>query len=253
MSSINSSESKPVSFENISKIQTTGDAGQYVLIGKQKFHRHELMTAFGGTLNPGLAPAPVNQFANPAPLGLCAFALTTFVLSCYNANAGGIHKPNVVVGLAAFYGGSCQMFAGVWEIVVGNTFGGTALTSYGAFWLSYAAIQVKAFGIASAYGDDTHQFKNAVGLYLLAWGLFTWMLTSLTLKSTAAFCALFAMLAITFCLLAAGDFTQKIGATKAGGICGIVTAFLGFYNAWAGTATRSNSYFTARAIPLTRS
>lgn len=253
MSSIHSNELKEQSsneHQNVSKIRTVGDADQHVIIGNQKFHRHELMSAFGGTLNPGLAPPPVNKFANPAPLGLSAFALTTFVLSCYNANAKGIHTPNVVVGLAAFYGGALQFFAGIWEIVVGNTFGGTALTSYGAFWLSYAAIQVKAFGIAAAYGDDAYQFQKAVGFFLVGWGIFTFMLTTLTLKSTLFFHALFAMLSLTFLLLSIGDLFHKVNVTKAGGITGIITAFLGFYNAWAGTATKTNSYFTAYPIPL---
>ena len=73
---------------------------------------------------------------NPAPLGLCAFALSTFVLSLFNAQAMGIKIPNIAVSLALFYGGLAQFLAGCWEFVTGNTFGMTALTSYGAFWLS---------------------------------------------------------------------------------------------------------------------
>lgn len=239
---------------DVARIHTTGDHDEYVMIGNQKFFRHELMSAFGGTLNPGLAPVPVHKFGNPAPLGLSAFSLTTFVLSCYNAQAMGISSPKVVVGLAAFYGGAIQMLAGIWEIVVGNTFGGTALTSYGAFWLSYAAINISSFGIVTAYAeaDETSQVPNAIGFFLLGWAIFTFMLASITMKSTVAFCALFYMLAVTFVLLAAGEFSGKVGVTRAGGVFGIITAFIGFYNAFAGTATPTNSYITARAIPLTR-
>lgn len=237
----------------VHKILTTGEGEEFVIIGNQKFYRHELMTAFGGTLNPGLAPPPVNDFANPAPLGLSAFALTTFVLSMCNAQAMGITHPNIVVGLAAFYGGAVQFLAGLWEMVTGNTFGATALTSYGAFWLSYAAINLKAFNIAEAYGTDAVQLENAVGFFLLGWAIFTFILVLCTLKSTVFFCGLFSFLCLTFILLAAGAFTQKVGVTRAGGVTGVITAFLGFYNAFAGAANKQNSYFTAHAIPLTRS
>lgn len=249
--SINSHSTKD-QLSDVLKIRTAGDNDEYIIIGNQKFHRHELMAAFGGTMNPGLAPPPVHQFGNPAPLGLGAFAMTTFVLSMYNAQAMGIKLPNVVVGMACFYGGAAQFLAGVWEMCVGNTFGATAFCSYGAFWMSYMAINVKLFNIAAGYGDDTHQFKQAVAFYLLAWALFTFMMCSLTLKSTLFFFALFFCLAVTFTLLAAGDFTGKVGVSRAGGVVGVVTAFLGWYNAWAGVSTRTNSYFTSYPIPLYR-
>lgn len=238
--------------DEVGNIRTTGEGEEFIIIGKQKFYRHELMSAFGGTLNPGLSPFPTHKFANPAPLGLSAFSLTTFVLSMYNAQAMGITVPNVVVGLAAFYGGAVQFLAGVWEMAIGNTFGATALTSYGAFWLSFAAINVKSFGIAEAYGEDATQLENALGFYLLAWGLFTFMLWLCTIKSTVAFSSLFFLLFMTFILLAAGAFTGKVGCTRAGGVFGVVTAFVGFYNAFAGVANKQNSYFTANPIPLTR-
>ena len=245
-------ESSPSIEEPISRVQEAGDGKEFLIIGGKKYYKHELMTAFGGTLNPGLAPTPVNLFANPAPLGLSAFALTTFVLSMFNAQGMGITTPNVVVGLACFYGGAVQFFAGCWEMLVGNTFGATALTSYGAFWLSYAAINIKAFGIAAAYEEDEVMFKNAVGFYLIGWAIVTFMFTMATLKSTVAFCALFSFLTITFILLGAGDLSQNVNVTRAGGVTGVITAFLGFYNAFAGTANKQNSYFTAYPIPMTR-
>lgn len=253
--SVHSHTSKEVSehSQGVLRVATAGVADEFVIIGNQKFLRHELMRAFGGTLNPGLSPYPVNKFANPAPLGLSAFAMTTLVLSLFNAQAMGITTPNVVVGLACFYGGGAQLLAGVWELVVGNTFGGTALTSYGAFWLSYAAINIKAFGIVEGYADDMDSFHNAVGFFLLAWGLFTLMLTMATVKSTLGFFLLFFFLSITFFLLAAGEFTLKTSVSRAGGVVGVITGFLGFYNALAGVATKQNSYFTVKPVPLTRS
>lgn len=237
----------------VGKLQYDGDSNQYIIIGNKKYYTHELMSAFGGTLNPGPAPFLEPKFGNPASLGLSAFALTTFVLSLVNARAMGITVPNIVLGLACFYGGVVQFAAGIWELFLGNTFGGTALTLYGAFWLSFAAIRIKAFGIIAAYGKDEKALASAVGFYLVGWAIFTFMLTLVTMKSTLAFFLLFFSLTITFILLAAGEFTGKVGVTRAGGVIGVICAFIAWYNAWAGVATKQNSYFTSHVIPLPHS
>src|SRR6185369_14793172 len=83
------------------------------------------------------APPAVAAIADPAPLGLAAFALTTFVLSSVNAGLLPATVVGTVFGLALFYGGIVQVFAGLWEFTKGNTFGSTAFCSYGAFWLSF--------------------------------------------------------------------------------------------------------------------
>lgn len=237
----------------IGKVQFDGASNEFIVIGNKKYYTHELMRAFGGTLNPGPAPFLEPKFGNPASLGLSAFAMTTFVLSLVNAQAMGITVPNIVVGLACFYGGTVQFSTGVWELFLGNTFGGTALTLYGAFWLSFAAIRLKAFGIIDAYGTDADQLSNAVGFYLIGWAIFTFLLTLVTMKSTLAFFLLFFSLTITFILLAGGEFSGKVGVTRAGGIIGVITAFIAWYNAWAGVATKQNSYFTSHVIPLPHS
>jgi len=236
----------------VSKVSSSGDGGEFIILGNQKFYKHELMRAFGGTLNPGLAPYPKHQIGNPSPLGLCGFAFTTFLLSMINAQAMGVTVPNVVVGAACFYGGAIQFLAGMYEFLTNNTFGACALTSYGAFWLSYAAINLDSFGIASAYGKDAVQLSNAVGFFLLGWGLFTFMLWLVTLKSTVAFSALFFFLFLTFILLAAGEFSAKVGVSRAGGVVGVITGFLGWYNAYAGIANKSNSYLRAMPIYLSK-
>lgn len=241
-----SSENLP----NVSKVITSGDNNQYIHIGNKVYHRYDLMDAFGGTLNPGLAPYPKRHIGNPSPLGLCGFAMTTFVLSMFNARAMGITVPNVVVGLAIFYGGFAQFCAGIWEGFVGNTFALCALTSYGSFWLAFGAINIKAFGIKAAYSAHPEQLKDAVSFFLLGWTLFTFMMTLCTIKSTVAFFSLFACLTITFVLLTIGDFTSTVGVTRAGGVMGVITAFIAFYNAFCGTATPQNSYVTGRPIRL---
>src|SRR5216110_3891156 len=111
-------------------------------------------------------PTPI---ADPGPLGLAAFALTTFVLSMFNADLVGAGGEPVVLGLALAYGGLAQLFAGMWEFRTGNTFGATAFTSYGAFWLSFWAFeQFYAKDIT-----DKVALGNAVGLFLIGWGVFT--------------------------------------------------------------------------------
>ena len=233
----------------VSKISHGGENNEYIFIGNTKVLKSELVSAFGGTLQPGLAAPSIHKFANPAPLGLCGFALTTFMLSMYNARAMGITTPNVVVASAFWYGGLVQLLAGMWEIALENTFGGTALSSYGGFWLSYAAINIKWFGIGEAY-EDKQELANAVAFFLLGWVIFTFGILLCTLKSTVAFFSLFFFLEITFLLLTIGEFSGKVGVTRAGGVFGVITAFIAWYNAFAGIANRENSYIIAKAVPM---
>lgn len=242
----------PLDEAPLGEVRYSGERNEYIILGNKKYARNELMTAFGGTLNPGLSPYPTNSFANPAPLGLAAFAFTTFVLSLYNSQAMGITIPNVVVGASCFYGGAVQFLAGMWELLLGNTFGGTALTSYGAFWLSYAAIFIESFGITAAY-EDEEMLGNAIGFFLIGWAIVTFMLCLATMKSTLAFFSLFFFLTITFILLAGGEFSGKVGVSRAGGVFGVITSIIAWYNAFAGASNRQNSYITCRPIPLTRS
>ncbi|GME80302.1 unnamed protein product [Ambrosiozyma monospora] len=159
---------------NVHRIQTSED-GQFVWLGNKKFVKSELFSAFGGTLNPGWTKPSEHKFANPAPLGLSAFALTTFCLSLINAGAMGVSNHNVVLGLAMFYGGLIQLLAGMWEMSVENTFGALALSSYGGFWMSFGAISIPWFNIAASY-EDPVELENALGFYLLGWTIFTFLL-----------------------------------------------------------------------------
>ena len=101
--------------------------------------------------------------------------MTTFLLSCINLGTRGLVAPNLVVGPAYAYGGLCQLLAGMWENAVGNTFGGTALSSYGGFWISVGVILTPGgFGIETAYAN-TGEFYAAFGLYLYGWMIFTFL------------------------------------------------------------------------------
>lgn len=234
----------------IARVKTSGYNNEILHIGDTTVHKDDFMAAFGGTLNPGWGPAPSRKFGNPSPLGLCAFALTTFVLSLVNVRARHTSNPAVVVGLAYFYGGFIQLLAGMWEIVVENTFPAVALSSYGGFWLSWAAIETDAFGIVAAYADNKEELDSVLGFYLIGWVLFTSLLVSVTLKSTLAFFSLFFFLDLTFIFLAAEKLASSAVCGKIAGYFGIITSFVAWYNAYAGMATKENSYFVVKPIFL---
>lgn len=222
----------------------------YKVFGTRRYLKSELRRAHGGTLVPGLAPPTVHKFGNPVPLGLSAFAFTTFCLSFYNARVKHVNIPNMVVGPAIFYGGFVQIIAGVWELALENTFGATALCSYGGFWMSFGSIFIPWFGIQDAFKDHPREFDNALAIYLLGWCIFTFGLAVCTMKSTVAFFALFFLLGITFLLLSLGNFCNSPGVTRAGGILGVIVAFIAWYNAFAGLTDKNNSYFVIRSMEL---
>lgn len=232
---------------HIARITTSGHENEIIHIGEQKVYKRELMAAFGGDFQPGLHAPPSRKFANPSPLGLCGFALTTFVLSLVNVQARGVTNASGVIGLAYFYGGVIQLLAGMWEIVVENPFGATALSSYGGFWLSWAALNTESFGISAAY-TDADDFNNVVGFFLLGWFFFTFIMLMMTLKSTIAFFSLFFFLDITFLFLTIEHLGHSPVCGKIGGYFGIITAVIAWYNAYAGIANKENSYFVPRPI-----
>ena len=169
---------------------------------------------------------PGAHIADPAPLGLAGFALTTFVLSMVNSNI--IHSTEVgaVFGLALAYGGIAQFVAGIFEFQKGNTFGSTAFCSYGAFWVSYWYLT----GHTAPAGFT----DKGVGVYLLAWGIFTAYMTVAATKTNTAVLAVFALLTITFIVLAIGALNTSDGWTHLGGYLGLVTAIAAWYTSFAG-------------------
>ncbi len=193
------------------------------------------------------APAAAPAVANPGPLGLCGFALTTFVLSA--VNAGLVSAPNIVLGLALFYGGLAQLLAGMWEFRTGNTFGATAFSSYGAFWMAVGAIFIPGFGIVAAYGGATPAFHTAFAYFLLGWTIFTGLMFLGTLRSNVALMAVFALLFITFLLLTIAEFGGGTGVAQIGGWLGILTAIAAWYTALAGILSSTKSVFTLPVGP----
>jgi uncharacterized protein len=171
----------------------------------------------------------LRAIADPGPLGLAGFAMTTFVLSIFNAGILDKGLEPVVLPLALFYGGLAQLLAGMWEFIKNNTFGAVAFTSYGAFWMSFAAY-VK-FISPTLPADTAHQ---ATGVFLLAWTIFTIYMTVVTLRISVGLMSVFIPLAITFALLTAGALGQSESITTLGGYCGLLTAITAWYNSFAG-------------------
>ncbi len=192
------------------------------------------------------AAAPV--IANPGPLGLSAFALTTFVLS--SVNAGWFPgATSVVIGLALFYGGIAQLCAGMWEFKTGNTFGATAFSSYGAFWLALGFTLLPGSGIAAEL-VKAGVLPQALGLFLLGWTIFTVVMFIGTLRSNVALIAVFAVLALTFLSLTIGNLTGSSTFVTLGGWLGVITAILAWYTALAGLLSSSRSAFSLPVGPI---
>jgi succinate-acetate transporter protein len=185
-------------------------------------------------------PAPA--IANPGPLGLAAFATTTFILSMFNAGLVSTTAEPIVFGVALAYGGLAQMLAGMWEFRTGNTFGATAFTSYGAFWLSFWAF-VQFFEDKVPAADAGH----AVGLYLIAWGIFTTYMFVASLRTTAAISLVFILLAVTFVVLGIGNAGAHDGIVKLGGWLGLATALAAGY---ASFAEVTNATFGRTVFPV---
>jgi uncharacterized protein len=207
------------------------------------------------------AEAAAPSVTNAAPLGLSAFALTTFVLSSSNAGflfskstAGGA----IVIGLALFYGGIVQLIAGVQGYRNGNTFQATAFCSYAGFWMSFG------FAILPLFSGGTKNLVDliaggdaaaAVGVFLLGWTIFTGMMFLATLRSTIVTMGVFGFLFLTFLSLTigwlggsgSGTFTTFV---PLGGWLGIVTALLAWYDALAGVLASGKSAFQLPVFPM---
>ncbi|MEM4576847.1 MAG: acetate uptake transporter [Candidatus Nezhaarchaeales archaeon] len=170
------------------------------------------------------------KFGNPAALGLAAFALTTFLLSLTNAKLAPPHLLYLIVPTALIYGGAAQLIAGIIDLVkTGSTFGGTAFCSYGAFWISLGIAELlKARGV-------WYYYEHEMGLFLIAWTIFTFYMWIGTRKLGRELKSLFTLLLLTFIALDVGHVLHPYVevANTIGGYIGILTAF----NAWYISAT----------------
>jgi succinate-acetate transporter protein len=193
---------------------------------------------------PAPAPAPSAGWspADPGPLGLAAFAGTTFVLSMINSRlVGGAALPTVF-GLTLVYGGLVQILAGMWEFRTGNTFGAVVFTSYGAFWISfYILIHTSVLAIPAK------EVSSSIGLWLWMWTIFTFIMLIAALRTAGIIVLVFVLLIITFVFLSIGFSGNSLSTIKIGGYFGIATAIGAWYAAAAGII---NSTFGRTVLPL---
>lgn len=166
------------------------------------------------------------RIANPGPLGLLGFGMTTILLNIHNA--GFFPMASVILSMGIFYGGIAQIIAGIFEFKKGNTFGATAFTSYGFFWISLVGIMVMpsmGFGV-----ETSHEF---LAVYLALWGIFSFFMFIATLKANIALSAVFFLLVILFALLVIGNATGNATILKFAGYEGILCGAVAFYLAMA--------------------
>ncbi|MGD0063272.1 MAG: acetate uptake transporter [Streptosporangiaceae bacterium] len=202
------------------------------------------------TVQPATVPAPVSGIADPAPLGLAAFALTTFLLSAKNTDWMSHSTTDAWLGFAFAYGGLGQFAAGMWEFRRGNTFGATAFSSYGGFWIGLGlwfelvanpAVAAIAKAPTTAAATVAH-LNHDLGWIALVFAILTFYLMVLSTQVNLAVFLVFLFLTITFIVLAIGNFDAgsallPTGTIKIGGYLGLVTALVAFYTSAAGIAT----------------
>ncbi len=182
-----------------------------------------------------------SKLANPGPLGLLGFGMTTVLLNLHNA--GLLPLSIVIVAMGVALGGLAQIIAGVRELKQGNTFAGTAFTAYGLFWWSLVLIWVNPW----AEGGIEAASKVAMGYYLLLWGIFTGFMFIGTLKHNRATQVVFGSLTILFLLLAIGDFTGNHTITMVAGFEGIFCGLSAIYSA---VGQIINEEFGKNVLPL---
>lgn len=160
--------------------------------------------------------------ANPAPLGLLGFGMTTVLLNFHNAGVFGLNSMILAMGIC--YGGLAQILAGIMEWKKGNTFGTTAFVSYGLFWLSLVALVLLPKNTGAAATDSA-----GMAWYLIFWGLFTLVMFFGTLRLNRALQWVFGTLTILFFLLAIAEFSGSGGLTHFAGYEGILCGLLAMY------------------------
>ena len=178
--------------------------------------------------------------ANPAPIGLLAFGLTTVLLNLHNAGLFSLNT--MILAMGIFYGGIAQIIAGVLEWKKNNTFGATAFVSYGSFWLTLVALLV-----LPAMGWGTAPETAAMVAYLLLWGLFTGVMFIATRRINRALQFIFGSLTILYVLLAIGDATGSTTVTRIAGYEGIICGFSAVYT---GLALVLNETYRRTVLPL---
>jgi uncharacterized protein len=185
------------------------------------------------TAQPAVQPAATaSGIADPAPLGLAAFALTTFLLSAANAGWMTAATGSAFLGYAFAYGGLCQLLAGMWEFRNRNVFGATAFSSYGGFWIGIGLW----FLLVLPHAPSASAADHDLGWILLSFAIFNTYMMLLSAQVNTAVFAVFLTLELTEIILFIGNFAGSSGTVKAGGYVGVLTALVAWYTSAAGVS-----------------
>ena len=183
---------------------------------------------------------PNEETANPAPLGLAGFGLTTVLLNIINAGLVPIESVGIILPMGLFYGGLAQLAAGMWVFKKGNTFGATAFSSFGCFWFAFAFILLfESLGIIQPVPVE------GLAIFLVGWGIFTGYMTIGTFRISVALQVIFITLTILFFLLAIGQFVPIVHT-----IAGWEGIFCGFSALYTSAGTVINETWGRNVVPL---
>jgi len=188
----------------------------------------------------GVAKGWQDRSANPAPLGLCAFGMTTILLNIHNA--GFFALGGVILAMGIFFGGMAQIIVGLMEWKKGNSFGTLAFFSYGAFWVSFVTIV-----LFPSLGLGTAADSSSMAAYLFLWGIFTLVLFPIAMRSSKALGFVFGSLALLFFILTLGKLFNSVDLMTVAGYWGIIVGASAIYT---GMAQIYNESFGRVVIPL---
>jgi uncharacterized protein len=185
------------------------------------------------TVDPAVQPAPSGPLiADPGPLGLAAFALTTFLLSGSNAGWMTAATGSAWLGYAFAYGGLCQLLAGMWEFKNRNVFGATAFSSYGGFWIGLGLWDL----LVAPHAASATAANHDLGWILLAFAIFNAYMLLMSTQVNMAVFGVFLTLELTEIVLFVGSFAGNTDVVKAGGYLGVITALVAWYTSAAGVS-----------------
>ncbi|CAK7226664.1 hypothetical protein SCUCBS95973_006275 [Sporothrix curviconia] len=187
---------------------------------------------------PGLPFVPRN-FANPAPLGLTAFATSIFMMSLMTLEPRGVTQPNIIISTMIMFGGLCQYIAGIMEFVAGNTFGATVFSAFAGFNVAYALIFIPGTGILTAYADPTTgeplpELAQAIAMFVWAWFIVCVIFTVAATRASWVLLILLVFVDFTLLFIAIGYMLGIAKLLTASSATGFISAFLAYYAGAAG-------------------
>ncbi|GME70702.1 unnamed protein product [Ambrosiozyma monospora] len=220
---------------------------EHIYINDQQIKKHEFLHAFGGSLNVGTREVTeqAKNYADPVPAGLAAFSCTTITLGLIQMHAKHVTHANILIGALLTTSGLVELIVGILCFIIGNTWACATFLLFGGFYSSYSFVLMDLGGVQAAYGD-ANEYAQSVALYFLPWVFYSFLLWSCTWKSTWALTTLMFFVWMFIILFCIGQFAGSVLTYKAGGFFCMGSGVLGFYNAYAGLADPTNSYFVVK-------